>query len=132
MLNKILTDKKIVLYTLIIYWISLFVATSVPTNALPSFGISDKFEHMGAFFILTFLMNLYFLLQTNESFFSKFPFISVLIISVLYAAFDEIHQYFIPGRYCELYDFFADIIGIGVALLFFNLIVKKRIKFSST
>jgi VanZ family protein len=37
---------------------------------------------------------------------------------------DEIHQIFIPGRYCELLDWFADFAGVLFAALFLNFLVK--------
>jgi VanZ family protein len=35
-----------------------------------------------------------------------------VIISVLYAASDELHQLFVPGRMCDLNDFIVDSIGV--------------------
>ena len=47
--------------------------------------------------------------------------------TVLYAASDEWHQSFIPGRYCSLDDFIADIMGafVASALAFAVITVKK-------
>ncbi len=43
----------------------------------------------------------------------------VIFVGVtLFAASDELHQYFVPGRSCDLYDWMADTVGgaIGLAL----------------
>ncbi len=37
-------------------------------------------------------------------------------IAILYAASDEIHQYFVPGRTCSLWDFLVDSLGIIVGI----------------
>lgn len=44
-----------------------------------------------------------------------------LVYSVIFAASDEIHQYFVPGRSCELRDFLIDTAGdvFGVAFAAF-------------
>lgn len=41
-----------------------------------------------------------------------------MLTAVLYAASDEIHQYFIAGRACQLRDVFVDFVGaaVGVAV----------------
>ena len=41
--------------------------------------------------------------------------ITAFSISLGYAVFDEIHQYFIPGRACEIADILVDAAGAGVA-----------------
>lgn len=41
-----------------------------------------------------------------------------LLTAVLYAAGDEIHQYFIAGRACQLRDVFVDFSGALVGVLF--------------
>ncbi len=38
-------------------------------------------------------------------------------ICLLYAAGDEIHQYFVPGRACRLFDVFVDALGISSFIL---------------
>ena len=50
------------------------------------------------------------------------------LICVIYAITDEIHQYFVPGRACRLYDITIDsvgsIFGISIFLLLINLSTK--------
>ena len=66
------------------------------------------------------------------SYFKRFNFkskfgISFLIAS-LYAVSDEIHQYFVPGRSCELRDVILDSCGVlfGIlVVLVFNIIMNK-------
>lgn len=48
-----------------------------------------------------------------------------LITGVLYAISDEIHQYFIPGRSCEIRDVLIDTLGLIIGILLSWLIIKK-------
>lgn len=41
-----------------------------------------------------------------------------LLTAVLYAASDEIHQYFIAGRACQMRDVFIDALGVAASVLF--------------
>jgi VanZ family protein len=57
-----------------------------------------------------------------------------LLIGALYAASDEIHQHFVPGRTMDIFDWIADFTGILLSLLLFkpvnkivnSLIVNKK------
>lgn len=44
----------------------------------------------------------------------------------LYAASDEIHQYFVPGRWCQLGDVILDSAGAAAGLLLCFLFIKLR------
>lgn len=43
--------------------------------------------------------------------------IMALLICLLYALSDEIHQYFVPGRGCQLKDVFLDTLGGAVGIM---------------
>lgn len=60
--------------------------------------------------------------------FSK-PFIS-FILTAVYAASDEIHQLFVEGRACRLFDFFIDCCGAatGIAVLTVMIFIYKKYK----
>ncbi len=47
-----------------------------------------------------------------------------LVFSVLYGALDEVHQLFVPGRSCDIYDWLADVAGVILAIIFLLLIKK--------
>ena len=57
------------------------------------------------------------------------PFISIILTSA-YAASDEIHQLFVEGRACRIFDWFVDLSGAICAIAFLYLIIKlfSRIK----
>lgn len=76
-------------------------------NVLPvnSFFVR-KFAHFSLFFTLELILYLLFK-NIQKSF----------VVTIIYAILDEIHQYFVPGRSCELRDMIIDITGGLFAVL---------------
>ena len=111
------------------YWLILFTATSLPAYDLPKLGLSDKVEHFTAFFLLAILLNLTLIYQRKSRFLFEKAFIATIIICLLYAAVDEIHQLFIPSRFAELLDWVADGSGVimGVFLVYF---LKNKLNYN--
>lgn len=72
--------------------------------------------HIIVFFLFTF-----FLIITIKGSSKLKPkhIIWVLIISILYAISDEIHQLFVPGRFSTIKDILIDLIGILLAILIY-------------
>lgn len=127
---KFLEKRKVpFVYTpLVIYWIVLLAATSFPTIKVPTTSISDKGYHFIAYFGLGVLLNLTLIFQNKYPLLKKKNSFYTLLIGSIYGIFDEIHQYFIPGRSMEFLDFVADFIGLVLAL-FFVLFLTKVYKF---
>lgn len=127
---EFLSKRKVLLvYTpLIVYWLILFTATSIPTKDLPSIGFSDKVNHLMAYFVLSVLVYLTLLFQRKSELLFNYAPIVTLIISSFYGIADELHQMFIPGRSAEVFDWFADAIGaiLGILLVYF---LKSRLKY---
>jgi len=108
-----------VYFPLAVYWIVIFIATSIPIDAMPKlFNAQDKLEHFAAYFILEILLALTLHFQNKFLRLKKNPILYSLLFLTLYAALDEIHQYFIPGRYADVFDWIADVVG-GVLAIFF-------------
>lgn len=120
-IHQIKTKKRILNYSLIVYWIILFVATTLPSSSLPEIGVIDKVLHLAAFTLLAVLVNLTFLSQENFRTLSARAFLFTLITITIYGIFDELHQMMIPGRSCDVLDIIADIAGgiIGIAAVYF-------------
>lgn len=59
----------------------------------------------------------------------EFKNITAFIFSAFYAATDEFHQSFIPGRSCELRDWLIDCLGILTGLVFVNIIALSKRSF---
>lgn len=87
-----------------------------------------KGAHFTAYAILGGLCFAY--LRVLDKFKLKINFIIALVISALYAASDELHQYFVPGRSCEIRDVMIDslgaLTGITVVIIFSKLIEKIK------
>ncbi len=102
----------------LIFFLSSF--STLPPVAKPIFGF-DKLLHAFAFGSLAFTFSYWFSVDAWRKKTIK-CILFILIITVLYGASDEFHQYFVPGRSCSVYDWFADGIGaclaIGLRLFF--------------
>lgn len=91
-----------------------------------------KIAHFVAYFVLGILMFNIFVIYKKFSLLVRGLF--SLICCVAYAAGDEIHQYFVPGRSCELRDVFIDssgaILSITILCLYcgFSKKMKDRVK----
>ncbi len=121
--KKIESKPKLFLYTpLALYWLALFIGTTLPTDEIPQmFKTQDKFEHLLGYFGLAVLVNLWMHFQSKSDFLKRKAHIFSFLLVTCYAAIDEIHQLFIPGRDCDILDWTADSIGglIGVLVIYF-------------
>ena len=120
---KFLEKRKIwfVYVPLVLYWVILFTATTIPGNQLPDIHLSDKIEHFSAFFILAILLNLTMIYQRKSFLLFKNAALVTIIICLSYGAIDELHQMFIPGRSADIRDWLADSIGVILGVLVLNL-----------
>jgi VanZ family protein len=129
-LFEYLNKKKVLLVyiPLIVYWLILFTATSIPVEKLPSIGLSDKVNHLMAYFVLSALVYLTLIFQRKSRFLFNYAPVATLIISIFYGIADELHQMLIPGRSAEVLDWAADALGavLGILLVFF---LKNRLKY---
>jgi VanZ family protein len=110
----------------VIACLAIFIESSFPSESYPSveFELSDKIIHFIIYFVL-FLTTFYsfsnqkkFIVLCEYSLFSSF------IFTLLYGASDEFHQYFIPGRTCDIFDWIADVTGAVVAISIILLLKK--------
>lgn len=83
--------------------------------------IIRKLAHFTEYLILGFLtINM---LDKNDI--SKKHLISILIC-IIYATSDEIHQIFVPGRTCQIKDILIDSIGSITGIYLYKLISKRK------
>jgi len=94
---------------------AIFFVSSLHEAPLPS-GVADKPAHALAYVGLAGLI--------ARALGGGLPpritavrFVIGFAISVIYAASDELHQWFVPGRSADLADVAADAIGAAVALI---------------
>ena len=83
-----------------------------------SHGAFRKIAHFSEFMFFGFSVigTLYFWL-------GKLKFPHSFIFCVLYSVSDEIHQYFVPGRACRIFDVFVDSCGSLFGILIFILLI---------
>lgn len=104
----------------------IFAESSVPSDAFPKleFEFSDKIVHMAIYFILFLTAYYSFNNQKKFKLLNENVIFTSLVFSVLYGALDEVHQLFVPGRSCDIYDWLADVAGVILAIIFLLLIKK--------
>ena len=122
-----------VIIPLVVYWIGLFILTTIPADKVPQlFENQDKYEHFIAYAGLAFLLSLALYFQKKSILISSKAFLFTIVFILIYGAVDEVHQLFIPGRWCDFYDWLADsfggLIGVTIAYLFIR---KESQKFSN-
>jgi len=101
----------------IIFALSSFGGFSPPHKK--GSGLFSIIYHFSAFFFLNLFL-LFTLVRGN-----KRDFIVVaIIISMTYGVFDEIHQLFVPGRVCDIFDFLINNTGICFSSIFYMLFMS--------
>ncbi len=122
--NKKNTIIKIIAFAqLLIASMSCVYFSSIEDVKLPDVGFvyTDKLLHMGAFIIYGMSLQVALIANMQKSSSKKIRFF-VLLIAAIFAASDEIHQSFVPGRSADILDWLADVLGVCISLLFYNLI----------
>lgn len=122
---------KISIALLIVYMGVIFLFSSLPGNMLnpeKEFGldIGDSIKHFVEFSILGALMANAFWLFTKETAFRRVfvTFSGSFIFSSFYGVLDEVHQYFVPTRYCTVLDALVDAAGSITGTLLFLLVIQ--------
>ena len=81
-----------------------------------------KAAHMTEYAILGLLS---FAFYNGFEALKKRNYLYALFTAAIYAATDEFHQYFIPGRSAEVHDVLIDTAGAAIALLLLYLIITR-------
>lgn len=122
-------NKKYAVYLpLIIYWLALLTATSIPSSSMPRISYSDKTMHFLAYGGLGFLLTLAFLVQGKFPELRGYAVLAAITVAALFGALDEFHQSFIPGRNAEMLDWIADFIGSIMGAYLCLGVLKIRVK----
>ncbi|MGB9696715.1 MAG: VanZ family protein [Ignavibacteria bacterium] len=110
--------------------VGIFVLSSIPSDKLPelSFTFEDKLIHIILFFVLFFCFVWSLRHQKTFATLSRHFMLASLIFTILYGLFDEFHQYFVPNRTSDIYDWFADSTGAVLAFLVLIFYLSKTRK----
>jgi len=111
--NRIVTWSPSIVWSAVIFYTSTLPGSSF---RLPPFRFVDKLIHMCVFGLLSLLVLRGGLRAENRI--KAFYF--GIIYSILYGLADEIHQFFIPGRFVDPFDFLANVVGILIGALIFT------------
>ncbi len=82
-----------------------------------------KITHYAIYFILGALIySMYF--NINKLLNNKLKFVKLIsnLTGIIYAILDEIHQFFVPGRSCQIKDILIDSFGVVTGVIFCFLI----------
>ena len=79
--------------------------------------------HFAIFFIFAF----FFLAFITKKKIGIKQVLITILVSLIVAVLDEIHQYFVPFRSTTIQDVLTDVSGAGLLVIFYFLIRKKKI-----
>ena len=114
----------LVLWLVIIFVFSSLHRTPLPKNKYISW---DKVAHILEYSLLGYLAARALALSGFRHLRPHYLGIT-LLIGLLYGISDEIHQYYVPGRYSSPWDVLADLVGVTIgALVFRRWLIKNRI-----
>lgn len=120
--------KKLFIFWLpVIIWSSvIYFFSSIPHLKIEILGFWDlilrKIAHIVEYAILSLL---YFRAIKNTTNLKGTSFYFwPMFLSLIYAISDEIHQHFVPGRYCSVVDIGIDSVGIIIGCVIYTKFFK--------
>ncbi|MBI2046915.1 VanZ family protein [Candidatus Pacearchaeota archaeon] len=117
------TYQKIFLALAAVTAVVIFYVSTMqfPPNPFPQFSLTSLLYHTGIFFLFTLFLLLSGMPRLNK----EFIFV-VLLVSFVYGALDELHQFFVPNRVADIFDFGKDAAGSLISLGFLGLMRRLR------
>jgi VanZ family protein len=95
----------------------IFIASATPGRELPNLGLLDLlFKKGGHMFGYALLAASYFHALNNGKNITNKKFTMAILLAVLFAATDEFHQRFTPGRTPSFLDVLIDAAGATIGL----------------
>lgn len=98
--------------------LAIFLSSNQEKVDIPDLGFDaqDKLYHALGYFIFGVCLGMFFTGIRPDAPMRRTRLL-ILLTGAIYAASDEIHQYFVPGRQCDVFDWLADLLGVAIALL---------------
>ncbi|MDZ7343041.1 MAG: VanZ family protein [candidate division KSB1 bacterium] len=96
----------------VIAWaLLLFTLSSIPnpSSLIHLASWDDKWEHLLAYIPFGWLLMRSFTMKTRGA---SHAYWQTIVTGVLFGISDEIHQYFVPGRFMDWRDAVADAVGV--------------------
>ena len=95
----------------IMVMVLIFIISSIPGQVINAVGLGDEDLHINGHFILFFILCLLLYKPTRN-----IP--HTIVISLIYAISDELHQLYVPLRSASMFDVCTDTLGILLAGVF--------------
>lgn len=110
---------------ILLYCLMIFVLSNLKDPPAPNFHLQwgDKINHalaFGGMMVVALRASGYLFARTSIAVRVGIA----LLFCALYGATDELHQAFVPGRTCDIYDWVADMTGVFLALV--GIVVTRR------
>lgn len=119
--------KRLVISLFPLISVSCFIIfiSHIPANKLPEIGFWqwDKFAHIFEYFVYSSIV-LFFICGIKPKISKQSKIIILILVSIVFGASDEIHQMFVPGRTCDIFDLMADSVGALITVFLFKHLVK--------
>jgi len=108
--------------------IFIFIASSIPAYEMPDMTIFawDKAIHLGVYFVLAACVFTACSHPEAPPYLRRHRISATILFVAVYGALDEFHQYFVPGRAVEFFDWLADVSGAVVFV--FLIYMWKRLR----
>ncbi len=105
---------------------AIIVVSSIPKLQTPNLRVPalDKLAHFVEYAVFAILTFRSFSHITRKITVNRTFLFSALFLT-FFALLDEIHQYFVPGRYSDIYDLAMDVLGTLVALVYLRVRVRS-------
>ena len=109
----------------------IFISSNREIAEMPDLGFDaqDKLYHALGYFIFGVCLGMFFTGIRSDSPMRRTRLLT-LLTGAIYAATDEIHQYFVPGRQCDIFDWVADLLGVAFALFILKFLQGIYAKFN--
>jgi len=89
----------------------IFILSSIPGKVINATVIGNEPSEVSGHFVLFLFLCIAFFKASKNILLS-------ILLSAAYAAFDELHQLFTPGRSCSLFDLGVDTLAAAISGLF--------------
>jgi len=113
----------------IVYATLVLLVSSLPRLPDPDLGIKflDKLAH-GLEYMIFALLGLRAICATKIKYNTTTRYAFFMLFSLAFAALDEWHQIYIPGRQADWLDFLSDSLGLGLGIILFWLFIERQNK----
>ncbi len=107
----------------------IFALSSIPKLPTIPTGVRaiDKVAHFVEYFVFGVLLAGAFAQSSGHQLLRR-SLLGAGLLGLLYAALDEIHQRFVPGRFAAVQDVVADALGLAAALVAYYWWHQRRLR----